>query len=468
MILKPIAIGLTAALLAGCSMVPDYAEPTTATPARFQYAAADAAAVWPDADWWQGFGSAELSGLIGQAQRSSPDLQAGIARIEQAEAQSRSAASFLYPSLSAGGTRTRSTTNPGGQGTIVNTSYRGDVQAAYEIDLFGRNRADAAAGRTRLEATQYDYEALALALNAEIAATYFQLLALRDRVRLTEQQLGNAEGVLNLLQQQERIGVLSDLELAQQRNAIASQRASLQGTRQAERETLNALAVLVGRLPQGFALQTRSLDELQVPEVIAGLPSELLQRRPDIRRAEADLRAANFDVGAARAARFPSIQLTASAGVVSATLSNLLSPGSFLTSIVAGLTAPIFEGGRLEAQEDAARARYRELIANYSKSVLEAFRDTENALSGADLYNRQYGLTVEALEQANRAYQLAETRYRVGAVDFITVLDAQRAVFQASDAVAQANLARLSALVDLYAALGGGWNGTLRTAANIN
>jgi len=463
--IKPLAIGLTAALLAGCSLVPDYAEPTTAAPARLQYAA-NAEAVWPDPAWWQGFGSAELSRLIGQAQRSSLDLAAGIARIEQAEAQSRSAASFLYPSLSAGGSRTRSTSNPGGQGTIVSTSYRGDVQASYEVDLLGRNRADAAAGRTRLEATQYDYEALALTLNGDIAATYFQLLALRDRLRLTGEQLRNAEGVLNLLEQQQRIGVLSDLELAQQRNAIASQRASLQGIQQAERETANALAVLVGQMPQGFALQTQSLDALQVPAVIAGIPSELLQRRPDIRRAEAELRAANFDIGAARAARFPSIQLTGSAGVASATLSSLLSPGSFLTSIVAGLTAPIFEGGRLEAQEDAAKARYRELIANYSKSVLSAFRDTENALSGADLYNRQYQLAVEALAQANRAYQLAEARYRAGVADFITVLDAQRSVFQASDAVAQANLARLSALADLYVALGGGWDGSLRTADN--
>ena len=462
MMFKPLAIGLTAALLAGCSLVPDYAEPTTTAPARFQYAAA----VWPDASWWQGFGSAELSALVEQARKSSPDLQAGIARIEQAEAQSRSAASFLYPSLGAGGSRTRSTSNPGGQRTIVSTSYRGDVQASYELDLLGRNRADAAAGRTRMEATQYDYEALALTLNGDIAATYFQLLALRDRVRLTNQQLRNAEGVLNLLEQQQRIGVLSDLELAQQRNAIASQRASLQGTQQAERETANALAVLVGQMPQGFAPQTQSLDVLQVPAVVAGIPSELLQRRPDIRRAEADLRAANFDIGAARAARFPSIQLTGSAGVVSATLSSLLSPGSFLTSIVAGLTVPIFEGGRLEAQEDAARARYRELIANYSKSVLSAFRDAENALSGADLYNRQYQLAVEALAQANRAYQLAEARYRAGAADFITVLDSQRSVFQASDAVAQANLARLSALADLYVALGGGWDGSLRTADN--
>lgn len=442
-------------------MVPDYDAPRTEAPQRFQYAG-DAAAAWPDAAWWQGFGSTELTAMIEQAGRDSPDLAAALARIEQAEAQSRSAASSLFPSLGAGGSATRSTSNPGGQGTVVRTTYQGNLQAAYQLDLLGRYRAEAAAGRTRLEATQYDYEAAALTLNASIAAGYFQVLALRDRLRLTGEQLRSAEGILGLLEQQARIGVISDLELAQQRNAIATQRASLQGLTQSEREALATLAVLLGRLPSGFTANARSLDELRAPAVVAGLPSELLQRRPDIRSAEAGLRAANFDIGSARAARFPSIQLTASGGTTSDVLSNLLSPGSFLTSLAAGLTAPIFEGGRLEAQEDASRARYRELVANYSKTVLSAFRDAEVALSAADLYNRQYQFARQALDEATRAYQLAEARYRVGAVDFISVLDAQRSVFSATDSVAQANLARLSALVDLYEALGGGWDGSVR------
>lgn len=458
MAMKRLAMLTMAAALAGCSMVPDYLAPKTEALPRFQYAA-NAPVSWPDPNWWQGFGSRELTAMIEQAAKSSPDLAAALARIEQAEAQSRSASASLFPSLGANGSLTRSTSNPGGFGTVTNTSYRGDLQASYQLDLLGRYRAESAAGATRLEATQYDYEAVALTLNADIAATYLQILALRDRIRLTNEQLRNAEGILNLLEQQARIGVISDLELAQQRNAIASQRASQQGLMQSERETVNALAVLLGQLPTGFAAQAQSLDSLQAPAVIAGMPSELLQRRPDIRRAEADLRAANFDIGSARAARFPSIQLTASGGTVSNVLSNLLTPGSFLTSLAAGLTVPIFEGGRLEAQEDAARARYRELVASYSKTVLSAFRDAENALSASDLYNRQYQLARQALEEATRAYQLAEARYRLGAVDFISVLDAQRAVFQATDAVAQANLARLSALVDLYEALGGGWDG---------
>lgn len=462
--MKLLAAIAVAALVAGCSMVPDYVAPTAKPTPRFQYAGT-AAATWPDATWWRNFGSAELTAMEEQARANSPDLAAALARIAQAEAQSRVAASSLYPTLGANASATRSTSNPGGLGTVVRNTYQGNLQASYQIDLFGRNRAESAAGAARLEASQFDYEAVALTLNADIASTYFQILALRDRIRLTEEQLRNAEGILDLLQQQARIGTISDLEIAQQRNAIASQRASLQGLRQSERETVNALAVLIGLLPTGFAANGQSLNELQVPAVVAGLPSELLLRRPDLRAAEADLRAANFDVGSARAARFPSIQLTASGGVSSAALSTLLSPSSVLTSLAAGLTAPLFEGGRLEAQEEATRARYRELTANYSKAVLSAFRDVENALSATDLYSSQYRLAQEALQEANRAYQLAEARYRAGAVDFISVLDAQRAVFQATDALAQANLARLSALVDLYEALGGGWDGSVKVAA---
>jgi multidrug efflux system outer membrane protein len=229
--MKPVGAILLAAALAGCSMVPDYLVPKSETPPRFQYAG-NAAATWPDPAWWQGFGSSELTAMVEQARRTSPDLAAALARIEQAEAQSRSAASALYPRLGADGSAGRATSNPGGLGTVVRYTYAGNVQASYQIDLFGRNRADAAAGATRLEATQYDYEAVALTLNADIAATYLEVLASRDRIRLTNEQLRNAEGILNLLEQQARIGTISDLEIAQQRNAIASQRASLQGLMQ--------------------------------------------------------------------------------------------------------------------------------------------------------------------------------------------------------------------------------------------
>ncbi|HJQ61089.1 MAG TPA: efflux transporter outer membrane subunit, partial [Vineibacter sp.] len=269
-----------------------------------------------------------------------------------------------------------------------------------------------------------------------------------------------AERLAGLLEDQRRIGTTSDLEVAQQRAQVASQRAAIPVLTQAEREALAALALLMGRNPQGFELQARGYTGLAIPPVIAGLPSELLQRRPDIRSAEANLRAANLDIQTARAARFPSIALTAEAGTSSLMLGSLFSPASMLYTIAGSLVAPIFQGGRLRAQEKLTQARYEELIETYRTSILAGFRDVDVALSGVDQFRQRYNLLVQARGHAREAYRQAELRFRAGTIDFLTVLDTQRAVLQAEDAVAQAQLDWLNALVDLYNALGGGWTGT--------
>jgi NodT family efflux transporter outer membrane factor (OMF) lipoprotein len=384
-----------------------------------------------------------------------------VARVRQAEAQSKIAASFLFPTLGASAGVSRIGRGNIGSRGVVN--YTGAVDASYQVDLFGANRAGAAAAEVRVEVSRYDRGIVALTVLTSVATTYFQILALRDRVRLALDQLRIAESILELVQQQQRIGSISELEVAQQRSAVASQRATIPGLQQTERQSINALAVLVGRLPQGFRLDGRSLERLRVPQIVSGIPSEVLLRRPDLRSAEASLRAANFDVQQARADRFPKIDLTGSLGAASTALGNLFGAGTWLTSLAAGLTAPLFQGGRLEALEENARARYEELTILYAQSILSAFRDVENALSAAGLYGQQYVLTVEALHQASEAYRLSDTRYRTGSVDFLTVLDSQRAMFLASDAVVLANLARFSARVDLYKALGGGWDGVLRS-----
>lgn len=448
-------------LLSACSLGPEYEQPQVQAPAGWE-AGDTGAGLWPDPQWWTGFGSTELSAMVAEARTGSQDLQAAIARILQAEAQARVAGAALFPSLSLGGSGTRSTTS-GGMNSGARYSYQGTASAAYQLDLFGANRAGAAAGEARLESSRYDGETVAITLNADVASNYFQILALRDRIRLASEQLRTAQSILDLVEQQRRIGTISDLEVAQQRSAIAQQQASVQALRQSERESVNALAVLLGRPPEGFRVQGASLSELRLPAVAAGLPSELLQRRPDIRKAEADLRAGNFDVAGARAARFPSIQLTASGGSASQALSGLFGPGNWITSLAAGLTAPIFQGGQLEAQEDSARARFQELTALYGRAIVSAFRDVENALSATGYYARQYEYSRTAFEQAREAYRLAEVRYRTGTVDFITVLNAQQTVFQTNDSLVQADLARYTALVNLYLALGGGWDGLAPT-----
>lgn len=448
---------LAAALLGACTMVPDYQPPQAPTPRHWE-AGGDAAAVWPDPAWWEGFGSRELDGFIRQAIADNRNLRAAVARIRQAQAQARIAGADLYPWLSAGGSggRSKSASSRG------ETSLEASLAASYEVDLFGRAGADAAAAETRVEASIHDRQTVALTLLADVATTYFQVITARERRRLAEESLANTESILALLEERQRAGTISDLEVAQQRSAVASVRASLPALQLSERLSLNALAVLLGRPPEGFVLETRSLEDIRLPPIAAGLPSGLLERRPDLRRAEADLRAANFDVGAARAARFPSLVLTAEGGTVSGALSGLFASGSFFYALAASLAAPIFEGGRLQGQEELDRARFDELIEAYQQAILAAFQDVENALSTAEQNGRQYVFNREAYEQAREAFRLADLRFRVGTVDFLTVLEAQRSVFQTADALAQIDAARYNALVGVYRALGGGWDG--RTA----
>lgn len=464
-----VCVAVAAVLLASCTMVPDYQRPEVPAPARWD-AQADRAAVWPDAAWWRGFGSDELDRLIAQAIADNRNLRAAVARIRQAEAQAKIAGADLYPSLSAGGTASRTkraARNPGTTARGGFSSYQASLTASYQLDLFGENSATAAAAETRLESSLYDRQTVAITLLSDVATTYFQVLTARERRRLAEETLGNAESILELLEQRQRAGTVSDLEVAQQRSAVATQRAAIPALILAERQSLNALAVLLGRPPEGMTVSLRSLADVRLPAIVAGLPSGLLERRPDLRKAEADLRAANFDIGSARAARFPAISLTADGGTVSGALSGLFGAGSFFYTLSSAVTAPIFQGGRLQGQEEFNRARFEELMQAYYQAVLAAFQDVENALSAAEQNGEQYGFSRDAYEQAREAYRLADLRFRVGTVDFLTVLEAQRTVFQAADALAQVDAARYNALVGVYRALGGGWDGQpVRVSAN--
>lgn len=460
------AIAATA-LLTACSVGPDYQPPKIATPESWKEDAS-AAAAWPSADWWQGFGSSELDQLITSATTDNHDLAAAVNRVLESEAQAKIAGAPLYPSLDAGGGVSRSQSanlRPSNNGfgnssTNPQTLYNASLNAAYEIDLWGKNRSAADAAATRVRSSQFDQQTVAITLMSDVATTYFQVLSLRDRVKLAQDSLKNAQSVLDLLEQQRRIGTTSDLEVAQQKNAVAAEQAVIPGLVQQERQAIHALALLMGKNPEELSIETKSLDEAKLPPVIAGIPSALLERRPDLRKAEADLVAANYDIKNARAQRFPSIDLTAEGGTESLALSGLLGPGSFLYTLAASVTAPIFEGGKLEGQEEFADARFKELMENYRQAILGAFRDVEDALAAWRGSSGQYGFDREAFAQAQDAYRLADLRFRAGTVDFLTVLQAQNAVFQAEDALVVANLGRFNALVSLYKALGGGWSGT--------
>lgn len=437
----------------------EWTKPEIARPANWQ-STSDGSGVWPDTAWWRGFASPELDRLMDEASAGNLDLRVAVARVRQALANTQIAGAAIYPNLGTDASVSR-TTRFGSTRTTTTTNYQAGLSVGYEVDLFGRIHATESAALTRLEASRYDQEALALTVSANVALSYFQLLALRERIALATESLNTSRRLLLLLDEQRRIGTASDLEVAQQRVSVAQQSATIPALRQVERQTLSTLALLLGRLPQNFEVAGQRLSALATPPVIGGIPSELLLRRPDVRGAEADLKAAHLDIAAARAARFPRIQLTVDGGTASTALSGLFGPGSFLLTLVGGLTAPIFEGGRLRAQQQLSQARYEELMETYRTATLSAFRDVENALSGATLFRQQLAAAREARTQAREAYRLADLRFRAGTVDFLTVLDAQRSIIATDDAVVQAQLSQLAALVDLYKALGGGWDGKL-------
>jgi multidrug efflux system outer membrane protein len=449
--------------------------PAPAVPPAFtEPQAIDGAA--PAEDWWRAFGSAELSDLVAEALDANPDIAIAAEHVRQAEAQVRIAGASLFPNLSFGaGTSRRESWQSGSSsdgsnasdgssgingssgGLVGSSSTSATLSASYEIDLWGRNAFGVRAARSELRATRFDEETARLTVVAGVADAYFQVLALRGRLVIARENLAIAQRVFKVVDSRVRNGANSELDRARQATAVLSQQAAIPPLELQERQTLIALAILLGRAPEAFDTPASSVDSVTVPRVAPGLPSELLVRRPDLASAEAQLLAANADLGAARAALLPSIQLTGSAGVASSALINVLKAPTLALSLGASLLQPIFDGGRLRAQVTIAESREQEVALVYRRAVLAALADVESALSATTHTDEQVALQQEVMEQAQLALRLAEVRYREGADDLLVLLDAQRTLFQAQDQLRQLRLAQLQASVDLFKALGGGW-----------
>lgn len=453
---KTICVAVAIAL-AGCSTTSPMLKPGVSAPAAWNEATpSSATGVSPT--WWGSFGSQELQGLVEQALAGSPDLAIAMERVRQAEAQVRVAGASLFPSLNLGvGTSTRSTSDDRGSVTTNATSTA--LSVSYEVDLWGRNRSNVRAAESSLQATAFDRDTARVTLIAGVATGYFEVLSLRSRLSIARENLAIAERVLDLVSARARNGAASALDVSRQQATVLSQRAALMPLEQQEHQTLAALAVLTGRLPEGFDVKATSFADLEVPAVDPGLPSQLLARRPDLASAEARLAAANADVAAARAALLPSISLTGVAGTASNALLAVLGGPTSTVSLAMSVLAPIFDGGRLRGQVSIAQSQERELVETYRKSILAAFEDVENALGAASRFAQQETLQAQVQTQAREALRLAEIRYKEGADDLLGVLDAQRTLFSAQDQLAQIRLNRLEAAVNLYKALGGGWSG---------
>lgn len=448
---------LGGALLAGCGLqttVPDAGIPA---PAGFRNAA-DAAAPAPDPEWWREFGSPELDRLMRAALAQNQDLAAAVARLQQADAQVRIAGAALLPVVNADGSfgRTRSAGAPGGLGD-GRDFYTGALRASWEIDFWGRNRANLASARSNALAFRFAAGVVALQTQASVAQAYFAMAGAREQLAIQRGNVQLAERNLGILRQRMSVGTATGLDVAQQETVVATQRAAIPPLQLSAEQNLLALATLTGVTPDRIEVATTRLGTLRVPTVQPGLPAEVLQRRPDLRQAEASLAAASASVTVARAALYPTISLTAQGGIQSSAMRTLLDPGSAFYSIAAGLVAPIFDGGTRRAQVEASRGREAELLANYRRAILAALQDTESSLAALRSNSELVTLQMARVNAAQQAYNVAEAQFRAGTVDLLTVLTVQTNLFIARNALAQAQAARLQSAAALFTALGGGW-----------
>jgi len=454
------AIAAAALALGGCSLGPKYRRPSIPPPPTWSTpTAATLPQGWPSSDWWSGFHSAELTQLMSTGRAANDDLAAAIARVREAEAQVTVSTAPLLPSLdaTADGSRQRTFSPTTGGGLLYN-EFAAGLNATYELDFWGENRAIRSAALAAADASRYDRETVELTVMSGIADTYFSVLALRDRTRIARANLASAEETLKGLETDEQAGITNALDVAQQDTVVATVAATIPPLEQQERQELDALAILVGQTPQSFNVTASGLTGVAAPAVTAGVPSQLLARRPDVANAEAQLIGANADIRAARAAFFPTIDLTASGGYESRALSTLLEPGSRVFSLSAGVTQPIFHGGSVLGEYRLSKARYDELLADYHKAVISAFGNVEDSLTGVSDTGEQLQREQIATDKARSAYEMSQYQFHAGTVNILTVLSTENSLFTAEDALAQAQLAHLQAIVGLFNALGGGWS----------
>ena len=451
--------GVSAALaLAGCtSMIPRYERPAAPVPATFagDVSGVSGGVVASDTAWQSFFTDERLKRLIALALQNNRDLRVAVLNIEQVRAQYQLRRADELPTLNAGVGASRQPKSGGG----ISSTYTAGLQVSgYELDFFGRVRSLSDAAAAQLLGTEEARKTVQIGLVAGVATTYLNLLTDDELLAVTQQAVVTREESLRLSKLRFDNGAASELDFRQAESLLEGARVSLaQLTRQRALDE-NALVLLMGGplpsdLPPATAFATRAAG----PDLPAGLPSEVLVRRPDVRQAEQTLIAANANIGAARAAFFPRITLTGSAGLASSELSGLFKSGAFAWSFAPQLLLPIFDAGRNQANLDVAQVSRDIAVAQYEKAVQSAFREVADALAGrATLGEQVRAQQAQANAEAVR-FKLADLRYRNGASSYLDVLDAQRSLLAAQQAVVQVQAAQVQTQVALYRVLGGGW-----------
>lgn len=446
----PIIISL---IVTGCNIGPDYQRPKIELAAQWDGGAT--MEKWPDQSWWQAFHQDQLDRLMQEARSANFDLQIAMARLKQANAQAVIAGAPLLPSLQGGANAERTRQSPSYRsGTnILNAT----ATASYEIDFWGAVADQAEAARLAARASRFDRATAELTVQSAVASSFFTLLSLNERIALAQANIRAAQSVCDAYQARLEVGTASQLDLAQQQNVLAEQQAALPPLLSQQRQARDALALLIGKMPEQVTAPEGDLAKVALPTVAAGLPSGLLARRPDIQSAEAQLQQANQNVRASMAALFPNINLTAQGGGASNALADLFKPAGVFYLLSGSLSQPIFKNGALQSGVELAQGQYEQQEALYRKAVVSAFADVEDALIAVEMENQREKADQRAFETARTAYDIAQAQLFSGTIDILTLLNTQRSLFQAQDALAQARLTHAQAVVGLFIALGGGW-----------
>lgn len=443
-----------AAALAACSVPPHTPPPQSASvspPAGWRTQLGPTAPV--DTQWWQAFGDPVLTRLVETALANNTDLAIAVARVREARAQERLARAQLYPTLDAGaGVSRQRELSPFGTAETL-TAAQPSFQAAYEVDLFGRIGAEVEAARQSTLSAQAASDAARLSVAAATASGYITLRGLDERARVTRDTVASRAEALRIAKSRADVGYTSQLEYRQAQAEYENVAQTLPQIELAVRRQEDALALLLGDSPRAIE-RGADLARLRPPPIPAGLPSDLLRRRPDIAQAEYTLAASDATLSASRAQFLPSLRLTGSAGAVLATGIDPIS----IWSIGASVLAPLFEGGRLRAGVETAEARRDQAAFAYRRTVLTAFRETEDALAAVDRLAEQRRHLEAQRAALAEALRHATNRYRAGYAPYLDQLDAQRSLFAAELTLTQAQADQLTALVSLYQAMGGGWS----------
>jgi outer membrane protein, multidrug efflux system len=467
--LAPVLVGLCLAQpLSGCFVDTEHPDPELETADKYTYGPRQPYVSLPALDWWQNFRSAELTKLMELAQTANLDIAVAVAQIIQADAQVRVSGAPLLPNITANFINTRDRTSPASiapstttttvrRGSLISDLHTANLSASYVLDFWGQTRATVLANEESAIASRFNREVVAITTEVSVADAYFQVLGAQDRVRIANINLAEANRVLQVIRERFSQGTASQLEIAQQESLADQVKANIPPLVITEQQSRVALAVLVGRAPENFRIRGGNMYAVHIPTVTPGLPSDILNQRPDIRQAEAQLASANHSVESARAAFFPTIQLTGQNGLESLALAALFTPAAWYFTWTAALAQPVFDGFQHLGQLELEQGVQQQFLQQYRRSVLNAFSDVEQALIALQQQTIRERLQGDVVRTARQAFVLSEQRLREGTVDLTTVIQIEQTLFTAEDLLSQIRLARLLAVVSLFQALGGGW-----------